>query len=66
MTHLVAQRSRDQLVSRGLDLEITAPFYSLGVGTRRYCRLTPAQCFEAAIKDDTNTIFMHLGGELDG
>jgi hypothetical protein len=26
--------------------------------------LTPAQCFEAAIEDDTNTIFMHIGGEL--
>ncbi|KAE8130756.1 hypothetical protein BDV38DRAFT_276525 [Aspergillus pseudotamarii] len=26
--------------------------------------LTPAQCFKAAIEDDTNTIFMHFGGEL--
>ncbi|KAL2829037.1 hypothetical protein BDW59DRAFT_142760 [Aspergillus cavernicola] len=26
--------------------------------------LTPAQCFEAATEDDTNTIFMHFGGEL--
>ncbi|OJJ03120.1 hypothetical protein ASPVEDRAFT_42632 [Aspergillus versicolor CBS 583.65] len=27
-------------------------------------KLTPAQCFEAAIEDDTNTIFMNFGGEL--
>lgn len=26
--------------------------------------LSPAQCFEAAIEDGTNTIFMSLGGEL--
>ncbi|KAE8391594.1 hypothetical protein BDV23DRAFT_69197 [Aspergillus alliaceus] len=29
--------------------------------------LTPAQCFKAAIEDDTNTIFMHFrGGACDG
>ncbi|KAL4810572.1 hypothetical protein BDV18DRAFT_47 [Aspergillus unguis] len=27
-------------------------------------KLTPAQCFEAAIEDGTNTIFMQVGGEL--
>jgi hypothetical protein len=27
-------------------------------------KLTPTQCFEAAIEDDTNTIFMNFGGEL--
>lgn len=27
-------------------------------------KLTPAQCFEAAIADETNTIFMQSGGEL--
>jgi hypothetical protein len=27
-------------------------------------KLTPAQCFEAAIEDDTNKIFMNFGGEL--
>ncbi|KAL5333673.1 hypothetical protein BJX70DRAFT_48849 [Aspergillus crustosus] len=27
-------------------------------------KLTPAQCFEAAIEDDTNTIFMNFEGEL--
>ncbi|CEL09500.1 hypothetical protein ASPCAL12635 [Aspergillus calidoustus] len=27
-------------------------------------KVTPAQCFEAAIEDDTNKIFMNFGGEL--
>ncbi|KAL5335653.1 hypothetical protein BJX70DRAFT_390567 [Aspergillus crustosus] len=27
-------------------------------------KLTPAQCFEAAIEDGTNTIYMQVGGEL--
>jgi hypothetical protein len=27
-------------------------------------KLTPAQCFEAAIEDETNTIFMKFDGEL--
>lgn len=27
-------------------------------------KLTLAQCFEAAIKDETNTIFMEFDGEL--
>jgi hypothetical protein len=27
-------------------------------------KLTPAQCFEAAIEDGSNMIFMHLGGDL--
>ncbi|KAL4756748.1 uncharacterized protein BDW70DRAFT_144438 [Aspergillus foveolatus] len=27
-------------------------------------KLAPAQCFEAAIEDDTNKIFMNFGGEL--
>ncbi|KAL4780123.1 hypothetical protein BJX76DRAFT_361131, partial [Aspergillus varians] len=27
-------------------------------------KLTPAQCFEAAIEDETNMIFMQVGGEL--
>jgi hypothetical protein len=27
-------------------------------------KLTPAQCFEAAIEDETNTIYMKFDGEL--
>jgi hypothetical protein len=27
-------------------------------------KLTPAQCFEAAIEDRSNMIFMQLGGDL--
>jgi hypothetical protein len=27
-------------------------------------KLTPAQCFEAAIEDGSNMIFMQLGGDL--
>ncbi|KAL6229360.1 hypothetical protein BDW75DRAFT_225207 [Aspergillus navahoensis] len=27
-------------------------------------KLTPAQCFDAAIEDESNKIFMQIGGEL--
>ncbi|KAJ6071034.1 hypothetical protein N7499_009048 [Penicillium canescens] len=39
--------------------ERNATFYD-----QNLCTITPAQCFDSAIEDSTNTIFVAFGNEL--
>ena len=54
-----SNRSQVEQLARKEARDRQATFYD-----KNLRKLTPTQCFEAAIEDDTNTIFMNFEGEL--